>query len=71
MTEKDRKSQLMDSGLSTKVDKKGNPFIVQLKCDGEVPSTKSSDSMLPRKASRANYIGACTDNRHRWSRRES
>ena len=35
MTEKDRKSQLMDSGLSTKVDKKGNPFIVQLKCDGE------------------------------------
>ena len=71
MTEKDRKSQLMDSGLSTKVDKKGNQFIVQLKCDGEVPSTKSSDSMLPRKASRVNRIGACTDNRHRWSRRVS
>ena len=27
--------QLMDSGLSTKVYKKGNLFIEQLKCDGE------------------------------------
>ena len=71
MTEKDRKSQLMDSGLSTKVDKKGNPFIVQLKCDGEVPSTKSSDSKLPRKASRVNLIDTRTENRHRWARRVS
>ena len=61
----------MDSGLSTKVDKKGNPFIVQLKCDGEVLSTKSSDSMLPRKASRVNLIDTRTENRHRWARRVS
>ena len=61
----------MDSGLSTKVDKKGNPFIVQLKCDGEVPSTKSSDSLLPIKASRVNLIDTRTENRHRWARRVS
>ena len=36
VTEKVRKSQLLDSGLSTKVYKLGNPFIVMLKCDGEV-----------------------------------
>ena len=27
MTKKASKSQLMDSGLNTKADKKGNPFI--------------------------------------------
>ncbi len=32
MTEKDSESQLLDSGLSTKVYKLGNPFIVRLKC---------------------------------------
>ena len=45
-----------------------------LKRDDEArPSgqAKSCDSKLPRKASRVNYIGACTGNRHRWSRRES
>ena len=72
MTEKDRKSQLLDFGLSTKVDMQENPYIVQLKCDDEVNLlTKSSDSMLPRKVSRVNYIGTCTKNRHRWSRRVS
>ena len=48
--------------------------IVWLKCDGEATvSTEANlcDAKLPRKASRANYIGACTENRHRWSRRES
>ena len=34
VTEKARKSQLMDSGLSTKAYKQGNPFILRLKCDG-------------------------------------
>ena len=36
VTEKDRKSQLLDSGLSTKAYKLGNLFIIKLKCDGEV-----------------------------------
>ena len=35
VTEKARESQLMDSGLSTKVYKKGNLFIEQLKCDDD------------------------------------
>ena len=35
MTEKARRSQLLDSGLSTKAYKLGNPFIVKLKCDVE------------------------------------
>ena len=59
VTEKDRKSQLLDSGLSTKADK------VKLLV------AKSSDSMLPRKASRVNHIGTRTENRHRWARRVS
>ena len=42
MTEKAKKSQLMDSGLSTKVYKLGNPFIVQLKCDGEAACSEIS-----------------------------
>ena len=72
MTEKDRKGQLLDFGLSTKVCILVNPYTVQLKCYGEVNLlTKPSDSMLPRKVSRVNYIGACTENRHRWSRRVS
>ena len=36
VTEKVRKSQLMDSGLSTKVYNLGNPVVGKLKCDGEV-----------------------------------
>ena len=72
MTEKARKGQLLDSGLSTKSSIKANPYTIQMKCDGEVNLlTKSSDSMLPRKVSRVNYIGTCTENRHRWSRRVS
>ena len=46
----------------------------ELKCDGEVilsGRAKLSDAKLPRKASRANHIGTRTQNRHRWSRRES
>ena len=35
MTKKARLSQLLDSGLSTKTDILANPYIVQLKCDGE------------------------------------
>ena len=31
MTKKAKRSQLLDSGLSTKVYKLGNPFIVKLK----------------------------------------
>ena len=34
MTKKAKRSQLLDSGLSIKVYKLGNPFIVRLKCDG-------------------------------------
>ena len=71
MTEKVRKSQLLDSGLSTKVYILANPYVVKLKCDGEAPRAKSSDSMLPRKASRVNHIGTRTENRHRWARRVS
>ena len=33
MTEKDRKGQLLDSGLNTKAYKLGNPFIDRLKYD--------------------------------------
>ena len=36
MTEKAKRSQLLDSGLSTKVYNLGNPVIVKLKCYGEV-----------------------------------
>ena len=36
VTEKVKKSQLLDSGLSIKVYNLGNPVIVKLKCDGEV-----------------------------------
>ena len=72
VTEKAKGSQLMDSGLSTKVYKLGNPFVGKLKCDGEVMKvTKFFDAKLPRKASRANHIGTRTQNRHRWSRRVS
>ena len=57
----------MDSGLSTKSSIKANPYTIQIKCDGEDSSEpKSSDAMLPRKVSRVNYIGTCTENRHRW-----
>ncbi len=35
MTEKAKRSQLMDSGLSTKVYNLGNPVVGKLKCDGE------------------------------------
>ena len=71
VTEKVRKSQLLDSGLSTKVYNLGNPVVGKLKCDGEALRVKSSDTMLPRKASRVNHIGTRTQNRHRWSRRVS
>ena len=72
MTEKARKSQLLDSGLSTKSSIKANPYTVQLKCDDEDSSLlKFSDAKLPRKVSMVNYIGACTENRHRWARRVS
>ena len=71
VTEKARKSQLLDSGLSTKVYNLGNPVVGKLKCYGEALRVKSSDTMLPRKASRVNHIGARTQNRHRWSRRVS
>ena len=72
MTEKARKSQLLDSGLSTKSSIKANPYTIQMKCYGEDSlELKSSDAMLPRKASRVNRIGTRTQNRHRWSRRVS
>ena len=35
VTEKANKSQLLDSGLSTKVYNLANPVIVKLKCYGE------------------------------------
>ena len=34
VTKEANKCQLLDSGLSTKAYKQGNPFIVRLKCDG-------------------------------------
>ncbi len=54
MTEKVRKSQLLDSGLSTKAYKLGNPFIVKLKCYGVAVAIqlKSFDATLPRKVSK-------------------
>ena len=72
VTKEANKSLLLDLGLSTKVCILGNPYTLQLKCDGERNLfPKSCDAKLPRKASRANYIGTCTENRHRWSRRVS
>ena len=62
----------MDSGLSTKSSIMVNPYTIQLKYDDEGSLLlKSSDAMLPRKVSMVNYIGACTENRHRWARRVS
>ena len=54
MTEKARRSQLLDSGLSTKAYKLGNPFIVKLKCYGVAVAIqlKSFDATLPRKVSK-------------------
>ncbi len=71
VTEKARKSQLMDSGLSAKVYNLGNPVVGKLKRDGEALRVKFFDAMLPRKTSRVNCIGTRTQNRHRWSRRVS
>ena len=72
VTEKANEGQLMDSGLSTKSSIKANPYTIQMKCYGEDSlELKSSDAMLPRKVSRVNYIGACTENQHRWARRVS
>ena len=52
MTEKARKSQLLDFGLNTKTGIMANPYTVQLKCDDEVSLlAKSSDAKLPRKVS--------------------
>ena len=54
MTEKARRSQLLDSGLSIKAYKLGNPFIVKLKCYGVAVAIqlKSFDATLPRKVSK-------------------
>ena len=41
MTEKARKGQLLDSGLSTKSSIKANPYTIQMKCDGEVSLKRS------------------------------
>ena len=46
MTEKAKGSQLLDSGLSTKVCKLANPFTIRLKCDGDVRMDVSS--LMPR-----------------------
>ena len=40
-TKKDSKSQLLDSGLSTKVYVLANPYIVKLKCYGDGSSNTS------------------------------
>ena len=38
MTEKAKKSRLLDFGLNTKVCILENPYTIKLKCDGEVSS---------------------------------
>ena len=53
VTEKARESQLMDSGLSTKVYKKGNLFIEQLKCDGE--GVRDNSELSRRQASKKSF----------------
>ena len=53
VTEKARESQLMDSGLSTKVYKKGNLFIEQLKCDGE--GVRDNPELSRRQASKKSF----------------
>ena len=47
MTEKARRSRLLDSGLSTKAYKLGNPFIVRLKYD-DVLQQCSGSPLTPR-----------------------
>ena len=47
MTEKARRSRLLDSGLNTKAYKLGNPFIDRLKCD-DVLLKGSGSLMTPR-----------------------
>ena len=46
MTEKDSRSQLLDSGLNTKAYELENPFIIKLKCD-DVLSKDSESSVTP------------------------
>ena len=53
MTKKAMEIQLMDSGLSTKVYKKGNLFIEQLKCDGEV--VRDNTELSRRQASKKSF----------------
>ena len=43
----------MDSGLSTKVYKKGNLFIEQLKCDGE--GVRDNPELSRRQASKKSF----------------
>ena len=47
MTEKARRSRLLDSGLNTKAYKLENPFIDRLKCD-DVLLKSNRSSMTPR-----------------------
>ena len=53
MTKKAMEIQLMDSGLSTKVYKKGNLFIEQLKCDGE--GVRDNPELSRRQASKKSF----------------
>ena len=53
VTEKASRSQLMDSGLSTKVCMLENPYTKQLKCDGEGSSDRTE--VLTRQASKKNF----------------
>ena len=53
MTEKGNLSQLLDSGLSTKIYKLGNPFVVKLKYDGEVYS--DVDELFRRQTSKKSF----------------
>ena len=71
MTKEANKSQLLDFGLNTKTCTLANPYIIKTEVWAKVVAIllKFLDAKLPRKASRVNYIGACTENRHRWSRR--
>ena len=73
VTKKAIRSQLLDSGLSTKVYILANPYIIKTEVWAKVIAIllKSLDAKLPRKASRVNHIGARTQNRHRWARRVS
>lgn len=70
MTEKVNESQLLDSGLSSKLEVLANPHLInsELRIRSNVSTIREvSNIILPRKVSSVNFIIDRTENEHTWS----